>query len=53
MKFDLHCHSYFSDGDLSPAALVSLAQEREITHLALTDHDTVAGLEAAQITAQQ
>lgn len=48
MKFDLHCHSYFSDGELSPAAVIGLAIENDISHLALTDHDTCAGLIEAQ-----
>ncbi len=41
---DLHCHSYYSDGLLSPAELVARAQDAELTFLALTDHDTVDGL---------
>lgn len=48
MKFDLHCHSHFSDGILSPEMLVSRAKEREVNVLALTDHDTIAGLILAQ-----
>lgn len=43
---DLHCHSYFSDGKLSPADLISRALESHIQILALTDHDTVDGLKA-------
>ncbi len=43
-KYDLHCHSNFSDGDLSPADLLALAANCGITHLALTDHDTLNGL---------
>jgi predicted metal-dependent phosphoesterase TrpH len=42
---DLHCHSKFSDGKLSPVALLHTAVEANIKLLALTDHDTVAGLE--------
>lgn len=38
---DLHCHSHFSDGSLSPEALLSLAQSRGVNQLAITDHDTV------------
>lgn len=53
MKYDLHCHSYFSDGDLSPAEVVALAIDRDITHLSLTDHDTLAGLSEAQYAATQ
>lgn len=45
--YDLHSHSRFSDGDLNPQELVALAVERNVTHLALTDHDSVAGLESA------
>ena len=44
LKYDLHSHSYFSDGGLSPAQLVERAVESGISHLALTDHDTVDGL---------
>lgn len=40
---DLHCHSYFSDGALSPEELIQTAQKQEIRCLSLTDHDTVAG----------
>lgn len=53
MKFDLHCHSYYSDGDLCPADVVALAEEQGVTHLALTDHDTLAGLADAQLAAQK
>lgn len=45
--YDLHSHSTASDGTLAPAALVSRAASRGITHLALTDHDTVSGLAEA------
>lgn len=41
---DLHTHSTFSDGTLSPSSLVDLARKRQIEVLALTDHDTTAGL---------
>lgn len=47
-RIDLHCHSTASDGILSPAALVSRAKSRGVTLLALTDHDTVAGLAEAR-----
>lgn len=42
---DLHCHSYFSDGALSPADLVQKAQNQQLKCFSLTDHDTVAGYE--------
>lgn len=41
---DLHTHSHHSDGTLSPAALAGAAAARGVRVLALTDHDTVAGL---------
>ena len=47
LDYDLHCHSRYSDGTLSPAELVERAAGREVKVLALTDHDDVAGLEEA------
>jgi hypothetical protein len=44
---DLHTHSNCSDGSLSPPELVQRAYAAGIGVLALTDHDTVAGLDAA------
>lgn len=41
---DLHCHSTFSDGSLTPEELLQEAARIRLTALALTDHDTVAGL---------
>lgn len=45
--YDLHSHSTASDGTLSPADLVEAAHAAGIRVLALTDHDTTAGIEAA------
>lgn len=45
---DLHSHSTCSDGRLAPAELVARAADFGVTTLALTDHDTVAGLAAAR-----
>jgi predicted metal-dependent phosphoesterase TrpH len=47
-KYDLHSHSTASDGFLSPTELVNRAQLQGVTALALTDHDTTAGLIEAQ-----
>lgn len=44
---DLHVHSAFSDGVLSPAELVALAARAGLRAMALTDHDTVEGIEDA------
>lgn len=41
---DLHCHSTFSDGDKTPEELVAMARKLGLAALALTDHDTMAGL---------
>jgi predicted metal-dependent phosphoesterase TrpH len=46
--YDLHSHSTASDGALSPAELVQRAHLQGVTSLALTDHDTVAGLAEAR-----
>ncbi len=44
---DLHTHSTASDGQYTPAELVTLAGKRGIELLALTDHDTLDGLDEA------
>ncbi|MCQ8103020.1 PHP domain-containing protein [Methylomonas sp. SURF-2] len=46
-KYDLHCHSTASDGALAPAEVVRRAHLQGVTALALTDHDTTAGLQEA------
>ncbi len=48
MKFDLHSHTYYSDGKLSPEDLVERAVEKGVDILAITDHDTVKALPIAQ-----
>lgn len=45
---DLHSHTTASDGEHTAAELFALAREAGVTHLAVTDHDTVAGLEEAE-----
>jgi 3',5'-nucleoside bisphosphate phosphatase len=47
VTIDLHAHSTASDGTTPPADLPRLAAEAGLTVLALTDHDTFAGLAAA------
>lgn len=44
---DLHTHSNMSDGTLPPHDLVLLAIESGLSAIALTDHDTVSGIEEA------
>jgi predicted metal-dependent phosphoesterase TrpH len=47
-RIDLHAHSTASDGTLTPAGLVERAAARGIEVLALTDHDTTAGIAEAR-----
>ncbi|MDR1100569.1 MAG: PHP domain-containing protein [Treponema sp.] len=49
---DLHTHSNVSDGELSPAQLIRKAAAEGISAIALTDHDTIAGIEIARNEAQ-
>jgi predicted metal-dependent phosphoesterase TrpH len=49
---DLHSHTTASDGEHTAAELFSLAREAGVTHLAVTDHDTVTGLADAEVQAQ-
>lgn len=44
---DLHTHSTASDGQYTPTQLVGLAKDRGLQLLALTDHDTLDGVEEA------
>src|SRR3712207_2107372 len=47
MKVDLHLHTTASDGSLSPSALVWAARAGGLHVIAITDHDTVNGVEEA------
>ena len=44
MSSDLHTHTSCSDGLLAPEELVEAAKEAGLSYIAITDHDTVAGL---------
>lgn len=48
---DLHLHTNASDGLLAPEALVARVAEAGITVMAVTDHDTVAGIDRAEAAA--
>ena len=48
---DLHCHSTFSDGTLTPSVLAQRARSQGVTLWALTDHDEIGGLAEAQTAA--
>ncbi|MHB8644560.1 MAG: PHP domain-containing protein [Thermomicrobiales bacterium] len=48
---ELHCHSTASDGTFPPARVVAMAAARGVRVLALTDHDTTAGIAEAAVAA--
>lgn len=52
MRADLHLHTSASDGLLNPAQLMALLDERRIDLCAVTDHDTMNGVEAARRAAE-
>lgn len=43
---DLHCHSHYSDGSLSPEELLDWAKNLKIEILAISDHDTIEGVQS-------
>jgi predicted metal-dependent phosphoesterase TrpH len=51
-KIDLHTHTVYSDGTLTPAESVALALERGLTALSISDHDSTEGLPEAQEAAR-
>jgi 3',5'-nucleoside bisphosphate phosphatase len=51
MAIDLHTHSTYSDGSDAPARVIELAIGAGLGAVALTDHDTIEGLEAAAAAA--
>ena len=53
MKIDLHSHSYYSDGFLSPSAVVRMASKVGCDLFSLTDHDTTDGIVEAKLEADR
>lgn len=47
MKIDLHTHTHYSDGKLSPKELIDLAIKRNVKYLSITDHDILTALPEA------
>lgn len=47
IKADLHIHTDISDGSFTTEEVIKLAKEKGLTHIAITNHDTVKGLEEA------
>ena len=52
MRADLHCHTRVSDGSMTPEDLVDYAARIGLDCLAVTDHDTMAGVETARARAE-
>ncbi len=52
IQIDLHTHSTCSDGLLTPTELVNHAASKGVAVLALTDHDSLSGLEEARVAAK-
>jgi predicted metal-dependent phosphoesterase TrpH len=53
IAFDLQCHSTYSDGALPPAEVMAIAAAAGCELVALTDHDTVDGVEEAMAAAAE
>jgi predicted metal-dependent phosphoesterase TrpH len=53
VRIDLHAHTTASDGSLAPEELVRLAKQQGVATLAVTDHDTIAGLSQAMAEGEQ
>jgi predicted metal-dependent phosphoesterase TrpH len=51
-KTDMHLHTYYSDGELSPTALGQRAKHLNYDVIAITDHEVTAGIEEALIAAE-
>ena len=45
---DLHTHTNFSDGELSPSEILNEALLKKIKYLSITDHDTLTGYKKAK-----
>jgi predicted metal-dependent phosphoesterase TrpH len=53
MGYDLHTHSIYSDGTSKPAELITKAINRSLDGIALTDHDSIAGIAEATCEANK
>ena len=52
MKVDLHIHTTASDGRLTPEEVVHIAAKQGLSVIAITDHDSLAGIEPALLAAE-
>ena len=53
MKLDLHVHTTASDGQYAPREMIHMAKEKELSYIAITDHDTVEGIAEARLCAKE
>ena len=52
-KYDMHCHTTYSDGTLTPEEICLLAKKQGLSGLAITDHDTIEGYLAGRAHAEK
>ncbi len=52
-KIDLHIHTTISDGSYTPKEIIDLAKNANLSAIAITDHDTVVGIEEAILYAKK
>jgi predicted metal-dependent phosphoesterase TrpH len=52
-RADLHCHTTFSDGTMTPEELLRLAKEYGLSGISITDHDTIEAYTVAPAIAKQ
>ena len=52
-RVDLHTHSFYSDGTLSPEELMDWAVSQQLDQIALTDHDGIGGIPEAREAAMK
>lgn len=53
MKYDLHIHTFYSDGLYSPSKVIDNATKIGLSGIAITDHDSVLGIEEAVVYSKQ
>ncbi len=53
MSADLHCHTRLSNGSMGIEEIIALAKSKGIEKIAVTDHDTIAGIERAKIVGER
>ena len=51
-NIDLHVHTYYSDGTLSPTEIIKWAKKTKLDQVAITDHDGIEGIQEAMIAGE-